>query len=318
MIFSSLPFSLSLTPLQFSPDRFHSVLEGMDLIALWGLVGCAGLGCLISVPCRDWFNASWSWNCLIVQPSGDSLCLRRPAGLAKHCSRLLLYAAGRGACLRKWNLVEVGGWGGQPAQQTRGQTNEVDSFSEYLTVGYLYRPHRDVCPYNIPQHDATWKSSNWLLMQYQYLDCDSVFLYEKQAWFVAATKQNSSLWTWLSAWPTRLTPIYLNVWMDALYFPANPSLCMFSPPVQNEWRSPPWRGHANHLVWTSELCAWSPWVSGAGEITFVETGAGCVCVPSVAFHWMPLVLFNHGSDVDLNSKCAWHQILDKGSAVQHR
>ena len=80
---------LSLTPRQFSPDRFHSVLEGMDLIALWGLVGCAGLGCLISVPCRDWFNASWSWNCLIVQPSGDSPCLRRPAGLAKHCSRLL-------------------------------------------------------------------------------------------------------------------------------------------------------------------------------------------------------------------------------------
>lgn len=92
---SSLTLSLlSLTPRQFSPDRFHSVLEGMDLIALWGLVGCAGLGCLISVPCRDWFNASWSWNCLIVQPSGDSPCLRRPAGLAKHCSRLLLYAAG--------------------------------------------------------------------------------------------------------------------------------------------------------------------------------------------------------------------------------
>lgn len=90
---SLFPSSLSLTPRQFSPDRFHSVLEGMDLIALWGLVGCAGLGCLISVPCRDWFNASWSWNCLIVQPSGDSLCLRRPAGLAKHCSRLLLYAA---------------------------------------------------------------------------------------------------------------------------------------------------------------------------------------------------------------------------------
>lgn len=99
MIFSPLPslhlsLFLSLTPRRFSPDRFHSVLEGMDLIALWGLVGCAGLGCLISVPCRDWFNASWSWNCLIVQPSGDSPCLRRPAGLAKHCSRLLLYAAG--------------------------------------------------------------------------------------------------------------------------------------------------------------------------------------------------------------------------------
>lgn len=46
-----------LSPLQFSPDRFHSALEGMDLIALWGLVGGAGLGCLISVPCRDWFNA---------------------------------------------------------------------------------------------------------------------------------------------------------------------------------------------------------------------------------------------------------------------
>lgn len=76
MIFSSALLSTSpsfyLTPRQFSPDRFHSVLEGMDLIALWGLAGCAGLGCLISVPCRDWFNASWSWNCLIVQPSGDS------------------------------------------------------------------------------------------------------------------------------------------------------------------------------------------------------------------------------------------------------
>lgn len=68
MIFSSypslpphsivLPLSRSLTSRQFSPDRFHSVLEGMDLIALWGLVGCAGLGCLISVPCRNWFNAS--------------------------------------------------------------------------------------------------------------------------------------------------------------------------------------------------------------------------------------------------------------------
>lgn len=57
-LFPSLSLSLSLTPRQFSPDRFHSVLEGMDLIALWGLVGCAGLGCLISVPCRDWFNAS--------------------------------------------------------------------------------------------------------------------------------------------------------------------------------------------------------------------------------------------------------------------
>lgn len=107
---SLLPLSLlSLTPRQFSPDRFHSVLEGMDLIALWGLVGCAGLGCLISVPCRDWFNASWSWNCLIVQPSGDSPCLRRPAGLAKHCSRLLLYAAGGKICLRNWTSVEVGG-----------------------------------------------------------------------------------------------------------------------------------------------------------------------------------------------------------------
>lgn len=43
-------------------------------------------------------------------------------------------------------------------------------------------------------------------------------------------------------------------------------------------------------------------------------GAGCVCVPSVAFRGMPLVWFNHGSDVDLNSKCAWHQIPDKGTA----
>lgn len=93
---ASLPlFWLSLTSQRFSPDRFHSVLEGMDLIALWGLVGCGGLGCLISLPCRDWFNASWSWNCLIVQPSGEPGCLRRTAGLAKHCSGLLLYAAGR-------------------------------------------------------------------------------------------------------------------------------------------------------------------------------------------------------------------------------
>lgn len=114
MIFSTLPspsfpFSRSLTPRQFSPDRFHSVLEGMDLIALWGLVGCAGLGCLISVPCRDWFNASWSWNCLIVQPSGESPCLRRPAGLAKHCSRLLLYVAWGRVRLSNWNLVVWGG-----------------------------------------------------------------------------------------------------------------------------------------------------------------------------------------------------------------
>lgn len=43
-------------------------------------------------------------------------------------------------------------------------------------------------------------------------------------------------------------------------------------------------------------------------------GAGCVCVPCVAFHSMPLVWFNHGSDVDLNTKCAWHQILGKGRA----
>lgn len=41
---------------------------------------------------------------------------------------------------------------------------------------------------------------------------------------------------------------------------------------------------------------------------------GCVCVPYVAFHSMPLVWFNHGSDVDLNTKCAWHQILDEGRA----
>lgn len=143
----SLPPSLlSLTPRQFSPDRFHSVLEGMDLIALWGLVGCAGLGCLISVPCRDWFNASWSWNCLIVQPSGDSPCLRRPAGLAKHCSRLLLYAAGGRVCQRNRNLDEVGG-GGQLVWQTRGHACEVDSLlgsPAYLTEGDLCRPHRNV------------------------------------------------------------------------------------------------------------------------------------------------------------------------------
>lgn len=133
MIFSSypslpphsivLPLSRSLTSRQFSPDRFHSVLEGMDLIALWGLVGCAGLGCLISVPCRNWFNASWSWNCLIVQPSGDSHCLRRPAGLAKHCSRLLLYAAGGTVCLRNWNVAKVVVEEGQ----IRGHACEVDS-----------------------------------------------------------------------------------------------------------------------------------------------------------------------------------------------
>lgn len=137
--------SLSLTPRQFSPDRFHSVLEGMDLIALWGLVGCAGLGCLISVPCRDWFNASWSWNCLIVQPSGDSPCLRRPAGLAKHCSRLLLYARRGRVCLRNRHLVEVGG--GQLVWQTMGHASEVDSLlgsPEHLSAGDLCRPQRNV------------------------------------------------------------------------------------------------------------------------------------------------------------------------------
>lgn len=171
----SLPLSRSLTPRQFSPDRFHSVLEGMDLIALWGLVGCAGLGCLISVPCRDWFNASWSWNCLIVQPSGDSPCLRRPAGLAKHCSRLLLYVAGGRVCLRNWNFV---GGGGQLLWQTRGHACEVDSFPGSIE---LCRPPWNVYPCNIsPQLDAIWKWSNWLLMQFQYLDCDTVFLYDKQ------------------------------------------------------------------------------------------------------------------------------------------
>lgn len=42
------------------------------------------------------------------------------------------------------------------------------------------------------------------------------------------------------------------------------------------------------------------------EITFVQMGAECVCVPSVAFCRMPLVWHNHGSDVDLNSNSAWH------------
>lgn len=129
---------LSLTPRQFSPDRFHSVLEGMDLIALWGLVGCAGLGCLISVPCRDWFNASWSWNCLIVQLSGDSLCLRRPAGLAKHCSRLLLYVAVGRVCLRNHSLVLVGGGGGRGStwhDKPGGDPCEADKRSpEFLTA----------------------------------------------------------------------------------------------------------------------------------------------------------------------------------------
>ncbi len=102
-------FSFSLW---FSPDRFHSVLEGMDLIALWGLVGGAGPGCLISVPCRDWFNASWSWNCLIVQPSRDPslsllplalspllLHLRAPVESSRFCQtplQALLERAGAG------------------------------------------------------------------------------------------------------------------------------------------------------------------------------------------------------------------------------
>lgn len=138
LLLSLSPSLLSLTPQQFSPDRFHSVLEGMDLIALWGLVGCAGLGCLISVPCRDWFNASWSWNCLIVQPSGDSPCLRRPAGLAKHCSRLLLYAAGGKSMPKelKFGWKWLGGWGSQHAWQTRGHACRVDnllSSLEFLT-----------------------------------------------------------------------------------------------------------------------------------------------------------------------------------------
>lgn len=130
----------------------------MDLIALWGLVGCAGLGCLISVPCRDWFNASWSWNCLIVQPSGDAPCLRRPAGLAKHCSRL-----SSAVCVRRKSVPQEPKFGmvGSTWRQTRGHTWEVDSprgSPEYLTAGYLCRPHRNVYPYNISsQLDAIRK-----------------------------------------------------------------------------------------------------------------------------------------------------------------
>lgn len=75
-------FFLPARSLCFSPDRFHSVLEGMDLIALWGLVGGTEPGCLISVPCRDWFNASWSWNCLIVQASGDPLSFSSSSSLS--------------------------------------------------------------------------------------------------------------------------------------------------------------------------------------------------------------------------------------------
>lgn len=48
------------------------------------------------------------------------------------------------------------------------------------------------------------------------------------------------------------------------------------------------------------------------EITFVQMGAECVCVPSVAFCRMPLVWRNHGSDVDLNVIALG--ILNKGRA----
>lgn len=100
--------------------------------------------------------------------------------------------------------------------------------------------------------------------------------------------------------------------MDVLYFWKNSSFRLLLWPVLNEWISAATRplgtimhGSLNyvlgHLEWGElrklHLCKWV-W--------------GCVCVPSVAFHRMPLVWFNHGSDVDLNTKCAWHQILDKG------
>lgn len=268
-----LPLSLlSLTPRQFSPDRFHSVLEGMDLIALWGLVGCAGLGCLISVPCRDWFNASWSWNCLIVQPSGDSPCLRRPAGLAKHCSRLLLYAAGGRVCLKNWNLVKVeGGSTCMTNQGTCMGSGQSSGFSWVPDCRRSVRPPRNVYPYNISsQLDAIWKWSYWLLMQYQYLDCDTVFLYDKQAYDfqpqpskIICCECGSLLGPhifYISAWKSE--------WMPCIFERAPLAAC-FRWLVLNVGECGLRWGHRDHFAWIFEWCAWSPWVMGAGEITFV-------------------------------------------------
>ncbi|CAB1445293.1 unnamed protein product [Pleuronectes platessa] len=69
------------------------------------------------------------------------------------------------------------------------------------------------------------------------------------------------------------------------------------------------------IIHTSQMAF--PWAS------MKRTGQGLSCqvlpgpkttLGQYAFHRMPLVWLNHGSDVDLNSKCAWHQILDKGRA----
>lgn len=50
-----------------------------------------------------------------------------------------------------------------------------------------------------------------------------------------------------------------------------------------------------------------------GNYICVNGSGVCLC-PLCSLLQMPLVWCNHGSYVDLNNKCAWHQILDKESA----
>lgn len=143
-------------------------------------------------------------------------------------------------------------------------------------------------------------------MQFQYLDCVTMLWYAN-IWFLLQPGKIicsacgfllgphiSHISTWVSEWlfcVSEKAP--LAVCSRWLVFDSEESAIM------------------RPLGWISELCAWSPWVKGTVEITFVWKGVGRVCVPSVAFPRMPLVSFNHGSDVDLNSKCAWHQIPNK-------
>lgn len=175
------------------------------------------------------------------------------------------------------------------------------------------------------QHCTVWKWSNWLLMQYQYLDWNTlaVFLISKHMLFSCSQGKE---------FVRRVAPclahtfytglLYLSVWVPCV-FKELVSLHVFT--TCFEWAEISavmrpsgiiTRGSLNyvlgHLEWGElrklHLCKWA-W--------------GCVCVPCVAFRSTPLVWFNNGNDVDLNTKCAWHQILGKGracssSAVQYR
>ena len=77
-------------------------------------------------------------------------------------------------------LVEVGG---QLVWQTRGHACEVDGVVGSRGCRRSVQTSQECLPTSVPpQLDAIWKWSYWLLMQYQYLYCDTVFLYDKRAY----------------------------------------------------------------------------------------------------------------------------------------